>query len=86
MKTKEIPRCQQIQIEYKTNLYSLQETISSINNGDPISIDMFKKCMEFLYREGWCDCFLWDGEISGEQTRKEFFKILDIERYGRNDK
>ena len=84
MEIKEIPRCQQIQIEYKANLNILQETIASIDNGNPISMNMFKKCMEFLYREGWSDCFLWDGQVSGQQTREEFFKILDIERYSRN--
>ena len=78
-----IPRCQQIQIDYKGNLNNLRETIAEINNGRSISLETFKKCMEFLYREGWADCFMWNGEVPGETTRKEFFEILNIDRYGR---
>lgn len=78
-----IPRCQKIQIEYKQNLTILQETVAEIKNGNPISIENFVNCMSFIYREGWGDCFNWNGEVSGAETREEFFKILNIDRYGR---
>lgn len=80
---KEIPRCQKIQNEYKKNFSNLRETIAEIKNGNPIPLQAFIDCMSFVYREGWSDCFGWSGEISGEETRKEFFDTLPIERYGR---
>lgn len=84
MKTKEkIPRCQRIQNAYKEDFHILKETINSIEMGEPIHMEMFIRCMEFLYREGWGDCFMWSGEVPGETTMKEFLKILPIERYGR---
>jgi len=79
-----IPRCQRIQNEYKGNLIYLRETIAEIKAGHPITIEIFEKCMKFIYQEGWGDCFMWDGEVSGEETRKEFFETLNINRYGRN--
>jgi hypothetical protein len=82
MKNK-IPHCQQIQIEYKGNLHMLKEVIYAVRNGQTISFENFKTCMEFIYREGWGDCFMWNGELSGETTRKEFFEILNINRYRR---
>lgn len=54
-----IPRCQQIQNEYKNNLNILRETINEINQSNAISIDDFVNCMSFVYREGWGDCFLY---------------------------
>ena len=78
-----IPRCQQIQNEYKGNLINLRETIAEIKQGNPIPIKAFIRSMEFVYKEGWGDCFMWSGEISGEITRKEFFDILPIKRYSR---
>lgn len=79
-----IPRCQRIQNEYKENFYILQEVINAIELNQSIGMEMFIKCMEFLYREGWGDCFMWQGEVPGETTMKEFLKILPIKRYGRN--
>jgi len=78
-----IPRCQQIQNEYKASLLNLKETIAEIKQGNPISIETFVDCMSFVYREGWGDCFNYQGDVAGEQTRKEFFDVLQIERYGR---
>lgn len=78
-----IPRCQRIQNEYKCNLHYLKETIYEIKHGNPISEESFIKCMEFIYREGWGDCFAWQGEVPGNQTLKEFLDILPIKRYGR---
>ncbi len=78
-----IPRCQKIQNEYKAGITNLRETIAEIKNGNPIPIEAFVDCMSFVYREGWGDCFGWQGDVAGEQTRKEFFEVLQIERYGR---
>lgn len=78
-----IPRCQQIHNEYKDNLTHLREIIHAIKSDELINIDGFIRCMEFVYREGWGDCFSWNGEISGSQTLEEFLEILPIERYGR---
>lgn len=78
-----IPNCQRIQIEYKSNLLMLKETISEIQQGNPINMEMFTKCMEFVYREGWGDCFMWSGEVPGNTTLTEFLEILKIDRYGR---
>jgi len=69
-----IPRCQQIQNEYKSNFSNLKETIYEIQQGNPITEECFIDCMSFLYREGWGDCFGWQGDLPGEQTRKEFFE------------
>jgi len=79
-------RCQRIQQEYKGNLYLLSEVVHAALNDRPIGIDNLTNAMAFIYREGWGDCFMWDGQISGEKTRKEFFEILKIDRYGRNMK
>jgi hypothetical protein len=81
-----IPLCQQIQNEYKSNLNVLREVVAEIDHGGKIQIEDFIKCMSFVYREGWGDCFHWNGEISGEQTRNEFYEILKIDRYGRLQK
>jgi len=83
---KGIPRCQIIQNEYKGNLEHMREVIHAIKDGERISEEAFIKSMEFVYREGWGDCFAWSGEVSGKETLKEFFKILPIKRYGRNSK
>jgi hypothetical protein len=81
---KKIPSCQQIQNEYKKGLINLRETIAEIKQGNSIPMETFVNCMSFIYREGWGDCFCWQGDIAGEETRKEFFEILQIERYGRS--
>jgi hypothetical protein len=79
-----IPHCQKVQLEYKANLNLLREFCAAIKDGQPPAYEVFISCMEFIYREGWGDCFLWDGQIPGEMTREEFFKIIPIKRYGRN--
>jgi hypothetical protein len=79
----DIPRCQQIHNEYKAGLTNLREVIAEIKNGNPIPINAFVDSMSFVYREGWGDCFAWAGEISGKQTRDEFFEVLQINRYAR---
>lgn len=81
-----IPRCQRIHNEYKSNFSNLKETIAEIKNGNTIPIEAFIDCMSFVYKEGWGDCFGWQGDVNGEQTRKEFFEVLQIERYGRFNK
>lgn len=83
MSSTEIPRCQQIQNEYKAGLSNLRETIAEIKQGHPIPIEAFVDSMSFIYREGWGDCFGWQGDVAGEETRREFFEILNIERYKR---
>ena len=83
MSEKKLCRCQEIQNEYKRNFHILKEVIHEIKQGNPINIECFIECMAFVYREGWGDCFGWQGDVPGNQTLKEFLDLLPIERYGR---
>jgi len=78
-----IPRCQKIHMEYKNEFSHLRETIHELKQGEQITMESFTRCMEFIYKEGWGDCFNWQGELPGETTLDEFFELLPIQRYGR---